>query len=76
MTRPGRQRLTVPSGTSGGAPAPMPDDPVVLQQDPASLVDLILFVLCDDLCAIQQCLHGRFLLYIRDMILWYYFIEK
>lgn len=50
------------------------DDPVVLQQDPAFLVDLILFVLRDDMCAIQQCLHGRFLLYIRDMILWYYLI--
>lgn len=51
------------------------DDPVVLQQDPAFLVDLILFVLRDDLCTIQQCLHGRFLLYIRDMILWYYLIK-
>lgn len=51
------------------------DDPVVLQQDPAFLVDLILFVLRDDLCAIQQCLYGRFLLYIRDMIIWYYLIK-
>ena len=50
------------------------DDLVVLQQDPAFLVDFILFVLRDDLCAIQQCLYGRFLLYIRDMIVWYYLI--
>lgn len=74
MTRPGRQRFTVPSGDLRRGASADADDLVVLQQDPAFLVDLILFVLRDDLCAIQQCLYGRFLLYIRDMIVWYYLI--